>query len=271
MINAQERYERGKRVLAEVEQNPDGSVLDAVAALSPDLERFVVEFGYADVYDRPGLPRPERQLATVAALAALGNAPSQLRFHVNGALNVGCSPEQIVESFVHVTIYAGFPAALNAVTAAREVFSSREITPPSQSHRTGANDRFDTGSRLLEEIDGADGAAVVEALSDIAPDLGRFIVEYSFGDVYARPGLTLRERELVTVAACVALGTCTPQLRLHLHGFLNVGGTEAELVEIVMQMAVYAGFPAALNGLALLREVLADRGAPRVDRSQAST
>lgn len=259
MATAGERYARGKQVLSEVENNPDGSILDDVAAFCPDLERFVVEFGYADVFDRPGLSRQERQLATIAALAALGNAPSQLRFHISGALNVGCTPKQIVEAFVHVTIYAGFPAALNAVSAAREVFAARDIAPDTEQHRTEPNARFETGSRLLEAIDGSGGAAVVDSLADIAPDLGRLIIEYSFGDIYSRPGLSLPERELVTVAACIALGTCVPQLRLHMRGFLNVGGTTEELVEIIIQMAVYAGFPAALNGLGQLREVLAER------------
>lgn len=261
MANTDERYQRGKRILAEVERNPQGSVLDDVASFCPDLERFVLEFCYSDIFDRPGLLRSDRQLATVAALAALGNAPSQLRFHINGALNVGASPEQIVEAFVQLTIYAGFPAALNAIQTAREVFTSRGMEPAPHTHRAGASERFETGSRLLEEIDGTGGAAVIGALQDISPDLGRFIVEYSFGDIYARPGLTLRERELVTVASCIALGTCVPQLQLHMHGYLNVGGTKDEVIEIVMQMAVYAGFPAALNGLNLFREVLTERDA----------
>lgn len=259
MSNAEDRYQRGKRVLAEVEQGPEASILDAVAEFSPDLERLVVEFGYADVFDRPGVERPDRQLATIAALAALGNAPSQLRFHIKGALNVGCAPEQIIEAFVQETIYAGFPAALNAINTAREVFAATGIEAAPTTHRTEAAERFDVGSKLLKEIDGAGGVSAVESLADIAPDLGRFVVEYSFGDVYARPGLSLRERELVTVAACIALGTCVPQLRLHMHGYLNVGGAVDELVEIVIQMAVYAGFPAALNGLNHLREVLAER------------
>lgn len=267
MTKPEDRYQRGKQVLSEVENNPHGSILDDVSVFCPDLERFVVEFGYADVFDRPGLSRPERQLATIAALAALGNAPSQLRFHINGALNVGCTPEQIIEAFVQVTIYAGFPAALNAVSAAREIFATRDVVPDVAQHRTEPSARFETGSRLLEEIDGSAGSAVVDALADIAPDLGRFVIEYSFGDVYARPGLSLPERELVTVAACIALGTCVPQLRLHMQGFLNVGGTADELVEIIIQMAVYAGFPSALNGLGQLREVLAERdSAPNRDQ-----
>lgn len=201
MTKQEDRYTRGKNVLADIENNPDGSILDDVAKFCPDLERFVLEFGYADVFDRPGLPRPERQLATIAALAALGNAPGQLRFHIRGALNVSCTPEQIVEAFIQVSIYAGFPATLNAVAAAREIFAAQGVTPEIARHQTDASTRFETGSKLLEEIDGTGGTAVVESLADIAPDLGRFIVEYSFGDVYARPSLSLRERELVTVAA----------------------------------------------------------------------
>jgi len=261
----QDRYTRGKRVLAEIEENPNGSILDDVADFCPDLARFVVEFGYADVFDRPGLSRRERQLATIAALAALGNASGQLRFHIKGTLNVGCTPEQIVEAFVHISIYAGFPAALNAVASAREVFAVEGVNPEATHHQTDASARFETGSKLLKKIDGAGGSAVVDSLADIAPDLGRFVIEYSFGDVYARPGLSLRERELVTVAACVALGTCVPQLRLHMQGYLNVGGTDEELVEVVIQMAVYAGFPAALNGLNVLRDALTEWGTATTD------
>ena len=84
-------------------------------------------------------------------------------------------------------------------------------------------------------------------------------MEYSFGDVYSRPNLSLWERELVSVAACGALGTCAPQLAVHTHGFLNVGGTRQQLIEIAIQLAVYAGFPAGLNTLNVFRGVLEER------------
>ena len=145
-------------------------------------------------------------------------------------LNVGCSPEQIIETFIHVTIYAGFPAALNAVSVARKVFAERGIDLNLDTHSTEPAKRFEVGSSFLERVDGAGGEAVVESLQDIAPDLGRYIVEYSFGDVYSRPGLSLWERELVSVSVCSALGTCVPQLHVHINGFLNVGGTQDELV-----------------------------------------
>ena len=80
---------------------------------------------------------------------------------------------------------------------------------------------------------------------DSLVDLGRHIVEYAFGDVYTRPGLSLRDRELATVAMVAAKGGCEPQLDVHLHAARNVGLTVEELREVLIQVAPYAGFPAA--------------------------
>jgi 4-carboxymuconolactone decarboxylase len=123
-------------------------------------------------------------------------------------------------------------------------------------------DRFERGSRRLTEVDGEAGAKVIEELADIAPDLGRYIVEFAFGDVYSRPGLSLRERQIATVAALTALGTAQPQLRVHVGAALNVGLTREEIVEVMIQMAVYAGFPAALNGIAAARDAFAAAPGP---------
>jgi 4-carboxymuconolactone decarboxylase len=115
--------------------------------------------------------------------------------------------------------------------------------------------RFERGLARLKEIDGAQGEGVVESLQDIAPDFARYMVEFPFGDIYTRPGLDLKSREIATIAALTALGNATPQLKVHVHAALNVGCSQEEIVETIMQMAVYAGFPAALNGLFAAREV----------------
>ncbi|PSJ61987.1 carboxymuconolactone decarboxylase family protein [Pseudaminobacter soli (ex Li et al. 2025)] len=117
--------------------------------------------------------------------------------------------------------------------------------------------RYDRGLRALAEIDGHGGQQVVDALADIAPDFGRYLIEFPFGDIYSRPGLDLRSREIATIAALTALGTAQPQLKVHIQAGLNVGLSRVEIVETIMQMAVYAGFPAALNGLFAAREVFA--------------
>lgn len=136
--------------------------------------------------------------------------------------------------------------------------NSTPTTPP-----VCASHRFDTGRATLAAVDGPAGLAVVDQLAAAFPDFARLLVEFPFGDIYARPGLGLRERELATVAALCALGGGTaPQLRVHVHAALHVGCAPREIVEVVMQMAVYAGFPAALNGLAVVREVFTAQGLP---------
>lgn len=115
--------------------------------------------------------------------------------------------------------------------------------------------RYDLGLDMLDQIDGDGGRNVVETLRDIAPDFGKYLVEFPFGDIYSRQGVDLKTREIATVAALSALGNASPQLKIHLRACLNVGCSRTEITEILMQMAVYAGFPAALNALFAAREV----------------
>lgn len=128
-----------------------------------------------------------------------------------------------------------------------------------QHDRNNGESRLEQGRRALAEIDGEAGARVVAALADIAPDFARYILEFPFGDIYSRPGLDLRAREVATIAALTAMGHATPQLKVHIEAGLNVGLTREEITETIIQMAVYAGFPAALNGLFAAKEVFAAR------------
>jgi len=121
------------------------------------------------------------------------------------------------------------------------------------------SERYKIGWNKLAEIDGEQGERVVEALKDISPDFADLLIEFPFGDVYSRPGLDLKSREIATVAALTAMGTAKPQLKVHVHGALNVGCSPKEIIEVIIQMAVYAGFPAALNGLFAAKEVFDER------------
>lgn len=122
-----------------------------------------------------------------------------------------------------------------------------------------AETRATRGRRLLAQIDGEARQAVIDALAAIAPDFAELLFEFPFGDIYARPGLGLRDREIATIAALCAMGTARPQLEVHINAGLNVGLTRQEITEVLIQMAVYAGFPAALNGLTAARSVFAAR------------
>jgi 4-carboxymuconolactone decarboxylase len=131
------------------------------------------------------------------------------------------------------------------------------VTPKINEDFPMHSERFITGQDMLQQVDGKGGNAVVESLQDIAPDFARYLIEFPFGDIYSRPGLDLRSREIATVAALTALGNASPQLKVHIAAALHVGLTQEEITEVIMQMAVYAGFPAALNGLFAAKEVFA--------------
>ncbi len=120
------------------------------------------------------------------------------------------------------------------------------------------SDRYKRGWEKLKEVDGKAGERVIDSLKDIAPEFAELLIEFPFGDIYSRPGLDLKSREIAVVAALTAMGNAAPQLKVHIQGALNVGCTKQEIVEVIMQMAVYAGFPAALNGLFAAKEVFAE-------------
>ncbi len=126
------RHSRGWATLTRVNGTDDPKVVRRVAELSPDLARMIVEFGYGDCYaDRPKdvLDERQRQLVTIGALAATAGCEDQLAVHANVALEVGLTPDQVVEALVHALPYVGFPRTLNAIEAVRRVFERRGVWP----------------------------------------------------------------------------------------------------------------------------------------------
>ncbi len=253
------RYATGLNILRQVGGPDFDGPISSLQGIAPDLARWIVEFGYGEVMSRPGLDLKTRQLCTVAALAAMGHALPQLKYHINGALNVGCTATEVVEAILLCAVYAGFPAALNGMFAAKEVLQASgglaPAVPSADAPQTGDASRYARGLRTLQQVSSNAGADVIASLQDIAPDLARFIIEFSYGDIIARPGLDLCTREIVSVALLSALGTARPQLVVHLRAALNVGATRLQLTEAIQQMALYAGFPAALNAMGAAREV----------------
>ena len=117
------------------------------------------------------------------------------------------------------------------------------------------NERYERGLELLQRVDGEGGAQVVDSLKDIAPDVGRYIIEFAFGDIYAREGLSLRDRELATIASLCTQGACEPQLKVHIRGALNAGMTE-QVIETFVQLIPYVGFPRVLNAISAARGII---------------
>jgi len=121
------------------------------------------------------------------------------------------------------------------------------------------SERFKAGWNKLKEIDGEAGEKVINGLKDISPDLGKFIIEFAFGDIYTREGLDLKSKEIAVVAALTAMGTAEPQLKVHINGALNTGSSINELKEVILQMSVYSGFPSSINAINSLKEVIDER------------
>jgi 4-carboxymuconolactone decarboxylase len=119
--------------------------------------------------------------------------------------------------------------------------------------------RYEKGWKKFQEIHGPVAKATVNSLKDVCPDLGKYVTEFAFGDIYSRPGLDLKTRQLLTIASLVTMGNAPLQLKSHIKGALNVGCTKKEITEAILQLAVYAGFPAAMNAMYAAKEVFKDR------------
>ncbi|MHC1727593.1 MAG: carboxymuconolactone decarboxylase family protein [Syntrophobacteraceae bacterium] len=251
--NKGERYEKGRRALQML--NPEGAdkVSKGLQDIAPEMSGFIVEFAYGDVFSRAGLDPRSRQIATVAALTALGNALPQLKWHISASLNVGVTPEQLIDIMYVSTVYHGFPAGLNGIAAVREVFRERKIEYTAVK-REKISDKRALGIKTMDATSKGAGEKVIDSLKDIAPEMSDFILEFSYADVFSRGILSPGETELVAIAGMCAAGTQRPQLIVHIKSGLNVGLTKEQIIEIMDQMAVYAGFPAALNGISAARE-----------------
>ena len=134
--------------------------------------------------------------------------------------------------------------------------------------QTEQSERFQRGWQRLIEVDAEGGKRVVESLKDVAPDLGRYVVEFAYGEIYQRPGLDLRQRQLVTISALTTLGDAEAQLEVHINAGLNVGLTAREVVEAILHCIPYTGFPRVLNAIFVAQRVFEERNVdPLIDEA----
>ncbi len=125
-----------------------------------------------------------------------------------------------------------------------------------------SDEKFERGEELMRKVDGDKVTDnLLAAYADVAPDFTRYLVEFAFGEIYAREG-DLRQRELVAISSLATMGGCDAQLETHVHGAFNVGLTEGEIVEAVMTLIPYIGFPKALNAMAVVKRVIEKRARP---------
>jgi alkylhydroperoxidase/carboxymuconolactone decarboxylase family protein YurZ len=214
------------------------------------------EVAYGGIWARPGLAMTDRMICTLATLSVLQRLDA-LGGMVGAALSLDMRPRAILEVFMQVGLYAGFPTTEASAARAREVFAARGLTVPDEPARDDSNEALDArGREVMAMLHGERGNQGYAAPGNpITGTLYPSAVRYGYGELWSRPGLTHRERMLCAIAAFTAMGL-EGQLRKFSQSALNVGLTRENIVEAVIQTAPYGGFPRALNGLAILSEVL---------------
>ncbi|TGQ46952.1 carboxymuconolactone decarboxylase family protein [Mesorhizobium sp. M00.F.Ca.ET.216.01.1.1] len=236
---------------------------DRLAAAAPDLAQLSIDFAFGEALARDGLEHKAKLLAIVAMLASSGNRSDALRLHLAGALANGVTCEEIIELLIQLSVYRGFPAALNAFSVARSVFAlgvqPLQVDIPTPVDTESRTDRLERGKALLAKSSAASGDAVVRSFDDIAPDLGRMIVEHSYGEIFSRKGIDQKTRELSACAALAAIGSATTQtpLRVHINAALNVGASREEIIETLVNLAPYSGYPATQQAIRIAAEEFA--------------
>lgn len=260
------RQQVGSETLRALTGGDVAAYFEVLEAASPDLTRLSIEFAFGEALARDGLDQKAKMLAIVAMLAAIGNRADALRMHLAGALANGVTREEIIEVLIQLSVYCGFPSALNAFSVAREVFSAQTASTemrafPSAEIENRAQ-RLERGRATLAQTSGASGDAVVRSFDDVAPDLGRMIVEHSYGEIFSRDGIDLKTRELTACAALAAVGTHTSlvPLRVHINAALNVGASRDEILETFLNLAAYSGYPAVQQAVLIASEEFAKRG-----------
>lgn len=252
-----ERRARGTEILRQIGgPNFDGPV-NSLARVSADMARFTVEYPYGDVLSRPGLGLRTRQICTVSSLIAHGSVQPQLRFHMEGLLNVGGQPDDLVEVMFLSTAILGFPAALNAIGIVRQIFSDRAIDfSPAAPAVDDGTDRHAQGLKTFGDLMRGDPGSYVQSFQNVSPELARWSIEFVFGDVLSRDGLEPKVRQLAIASMLATQGNRPEALRRHLLGALKSGATSTEIIEALIQISVYAGFPAALNAFGVAAQVI---------------
>ena len=237
--------------------------LDAHASnqeLLPGLSDLADEVVFGRVWSRPGLPLEDRVLATLSALTSMQYLP-QLRTFVGVALDLGHTPQVVQEVMLHCAMYAGMPTALNSLGVVGEVLDERSIVRPSLDpgwEQLELDQLMDRGGAMKETLHRDRAAAGYASRESAASEVYATVAtQYLYGEIWERPGPTVRQRMICSVAAFTAL-RMESQQRKFFRSARNVGLSRAEIMEVIAQTGPYSGFPSTLNAIAVAEEVLDD-------------
>lgn len=217
------------------------------------LGSFTVDYVMGEVWSREQLNHRDRSIVTLAILSAL-NLTEELADHVPFAIQGGLKPEEVREVFLQVAGYAGFPKARSALRVANpllERFAGGVSKVEPAESITGV-ERRERANRVLARISGKSTMVPGETVGALVGNMGAIVdsgIDFVFGEIWARPQLSPRDRSLVVVSVLTALGR-GDELNIHVPAALRHGVTKSELEEIMVTTFAYAGAPLAVEGMA---------------------
>ena len=263
MSTLNERHERGLEMRTKMAGGDRRHfALQGVDQLAPDLRRIIDECLFGSIWTRPGLTLQQRSICTISALTALGQLPL-LRRHIERGLNLGLTPETLVEVFIQLTFYVGVPATEAALLITKDVFEewSIEFDPP-RLYDAGmsAEDLYQQGLRNREEHMGSGPVYLSHELDPEEMQVDRLITEYHWGAIHNRPGLDPKSEAICALASMTVLGRYDRQIRRRIEGALGIGMTPVEIVEIFIQVMLYGGYFTTRTAMQVARSVFTEQG-----------
>ena len=260
MTTLQERFEKGQSLRAMMAGGDlSHFTLPGIDQLAPDLKRIIDEALFGSIWSRPQLAVEQRCICTISALMALGQL-QLLRRHIERCLNLGLTPEQIVEVFVQLTFYVGVPAVEAAMRITKEVFEDRGIqfTPTEVYDPDLSVEQLnESGVRTLIEHMGEATAYYPEHPTALA--MQQLIAEYHWGAIYTRPHLDAKNRAICALSAMTVQGRYDRQIRRRIEGALLVGVTPTEIMEVFGQVMLYGGYIATSTVMQIAASVFTEQ------------
>ena len=224
---------------------------------NPEYVETFLNFAFDEVYEHGKYDKKLRLMVILASMIAQNTRDRYKEFLVGG-LNIGITPEEIMEIVYQALPYCGIASVFDIIYDTNSVLEANGINIPVKGgKRVSYEDRFKKGLAVQKEIFGSDN---IDAMRNNAPSDEKHIQDYlsanCFGDYYTRGYLDLKTREVLTFAMLISLGGCEAQVKGHIQGNLNVGNNREFLIETVTQLLPYIGYPRALNALRCIDEVV---------------
>ncbi|MCE1188752.1 MAG: carboxymuconolactone decarboxylase family protein [Ignavibacteria bacterium] len=246
----QNLYNAGINKLQEIDGAAGVEVFEKYKRFAPELMTMITEIVFGSLYQTTKLNKQEIELCVVAALASKGSLAPQLNVHIRAALHVGCTVQQIKDTVLLVSAYAGYPATLNAMRILLEITGTAEESLKECDRELGTI--IQSGKDALAKLDPAQPTNLQDEYANFCPDILQTLF-MTYGYLHELTNFDIRTRQLITIAALSALGNATPQLAFHTKAALANEVTVDEITTMIALLSAYIGFPAVLNSLKIIK------------------